>query len=77
MAGRPRVEGTEKNAQRYRNNYTRTHYDRIAILRNVGDKDKLQAIAKSKDLSMSEFINMLIDNQLEQLGINLETYEIE
>lgn len=48
----------------YINQYTKENYDRITILRTKGDRERLKALAASKNTSVNEMINSLIDKYL-------------
>ena len=59
-------------AYKYVNEYQKTKYDRITIMRNNGDKEKLNQIAKEKGYrSLNEFINSCIDEKLKRMKIEL------
>ena len=47
----------KKAAFDYVNNYQKEKYDWITILRKSGEKAKIDAIAKEKGLSTTQFIN--------------------
>lgn len=57
----------------YLNEYQKKNYDRITILRKKGDKEKLKQIAKEKYniKSVSEFVNMCIDEKLKRMKIDI------
>ena len=57
--------------QDYRNQFTKDKYDRITILRDKGDKDKIKALAQSKGLTTTELINRVFNEWLEKNGIDL------
>ena len=60
----------KKAAYAYINEYQKKKYDRITILRQQGDKDKLTAIAKEKGYrTVTEFINACIDEKLNRMKI--------
>lgn len=60
----------KKAAYTYINNYQKENYDRITILRKSGEKERLTQIAKEKGYkTLTEFINMCIDEKLKRLGI--------
>ena len=58
-------------AYKYVNEYQKTKYDRITILRSAGEKEKLDAIAKEKNLSLTQFINQCIDEKLKRMKIDI------
>lgn len=58
-------------AYKYVNEYQKTKYDRITILRSAGEKEKLDAIAKDKNLSLTQFINQCIDEKLKRMKIDI------
>ena len=58
----------KKAAYDYINQYQKEKYDRITILRKVGDKERLSQIAKDKGYkSVTEFINACIDEKLNRI----------
>lgn len=61
------------NQMNYTNEYQKTNYDRITILRKKGDKQKLKEIALEKYniKSIGEFINLCIDEKLKRMKIEL------
>lgn len=61
----------KKKNQDYRNKFTKENYDRITILRNKGDKEKIKAIADSKGVTTTELINEAIDLWASQNGYKL------
>lgn len=65
------TEEKKKAAYSYVNEYAKNKYDRITILRNVGDKNKIDAIAKERGLSTTQFINQCIDEKLKRMKIEL------
>lgn len=59
----------------YNNEYAKENYDRITILRKKSSKvtkKQIDAIAKSKKMKTSEFINMCIDEKLKRLGYDVD-----
>jgi hypothetical protein len=58
-------------AYKYVNEYQKAKYDRITILRSAGEKEKLDAIAKEKNLSLTQFINQCIDEKLKRMKIDI------
>ena len=58
-------------AYKYVNEYQKSKYDRITILRTAGEKSKLEAIAKEKDCSLTQFINQCIDEKLKRMKVGL------
>lgn len=58
-------------AYKYVNEYQKAKYDRITILRSAGEKAKLEAIAKEKGCSLTQFINQCIDEKLKRMKVEL------
>ena len=58
-------------AYKYVNEYQKAKYDRITILRYAGEKAKLEAIAKEKGCSLTQFINQCIDEKLKRMKVEL------
>lgn len=55
----------KKEAYAYLNEYQRKKYDRITILRKIGEKERLTKIAKEKGYrTLTEFVNACIDEKL-------------
>lgn len=67
------MEETKKKFSKfdYNNEYAAEHYDRITILLPKGRKEKIKEYCKSKDISMSEFINACLDEKLKRLKLDL------
>lgn len=65
------TEEKKKAAYNYVNEYAKSKYDRITILRESGQKAKIDAIAKEKGMSTTQFINMCIDEKLKRMKIDL------
>lgn len=61
----------KKAAYDYINQYQKEKYDRITILRPAGEKGKIDAIAKERKLSTTQFINQCIDEKLKRMKIEL------
>ena len=59
------------NQGSYANEYTKKNYDRITILRKKGDKQKLKKLADNRNISITEFINLCIDEKLKRMKIEL------
>lgn len=57
----------KKEAFKYINQYQKEKYDRITILRPAGDKATIEAIAKERGLSTSQFINQCIDEKIKRM----------
>lgn len=53
-----------KSQQRAVNKYIANNYDRINLTVPKGRKEQIQTAAKSKGMSVNEFINDLIDKAL-------------
>ncbi len=49
---------------KYKNNHTKENYDRISLLVPKGQKIELQKIATNLDISLNEYINLLISNDI-------------
>lgn len=64
-------DANKKAAYDYINKYQKQKYDRITILRVSGDKAKIDAIAKEKGLSTTQFINQCIDEKLKRMKVDL------
>ncbi len=60
-----------KAAYSYVNEYQKNKYDRITILRSAGEKAKIDAIAKERGMSTTQFINACIDEKLKRMKIDL------
>lgn len=71
MAFDTTTDEKKKAAYSYVNEYQKTKYDRITILRKSGEKEKLDAIAKEKNMSTTQFINQCIDEKLKRMKIEL------
>jgi hypothetical protein len=54
-------------AYKYINEYQKTKYDRLTVLRPAGDKEKIEAIAKEKGMSISQFVNQCIDEKIKRI----------
>lgn len=65
------TEEKRKAAYNYVNEYQRQKYDRITILRPAGEKAKIDAIAKEKGMSTTQFINSCIDEKLKRMKVEL------
>ena len=65
------MHADKKAAYDYINQYQKEKYDRITILRKAGDKKKIEAIAKEKGMSITQFINMCIDEKLKRMKAEL------
>jgi hypothetical protein len=59
------------NRNDYTNLYKKEHYDRINVLFPKGMKDKIKEVATLMDASVSEYIMMLIDEDLASGSSNL------
>lgn len=71
MAFDTSTEDKKKAAFDYVNQYQKNNYDRITILRKSGQKKKIDAIAKEKGMSTTQFINTCIDEKLKRMKIEL------
>lgn len=65
------TEEKKKAAYNYVNEYAKSKYDRITILRGSGQKPKIDAIAKERGMSTTQFVNMCIDEKLKRMKIDL------
>lgn len=63
-----------KNAK-YINEFMRDNYDRIAVMRPKGDREKLKAIANEQGMNLNKFINSLIDAYLKENNLMLTDRE--
>lgn len=63
-----------KNAK-YINEFMRDNYDRIAVMRPKGDRDKLKALAKEQGTNLNKFINGIIDAYLKDNNLLLTDKE--
>ena len=58
----------KKAAYAYINKYQKEKYDRIVILREKGEKERLTKIAKEKGYrTITEFVNACIDEKLNRI----------
>lgn len=57
----------KKAALDYINNYQKEKYDRITVMAAKGKKEKYQAAAKAKGLSLSAFIMECVDKCIENM----------
>ena len=71
MAFNVSTDEKKKAAFEYVNKYQRENYDRITILRKAGEKKKIDAIAKEKGMSTTQFINSCIDEKLKRMKVEL------
>ena len=62
------TEDKKKAAFEYVNKYQKEKYD---ILRKSGEKAKIDALAKEKGMSTTQFINSCIDEKLKRMKIEL------
>lgn len=62
-----KMDEKKKAAYDYINDYQKKNYDRITILRRAGEKEKLEAIAKEKGCSLTQFINQCIDEKMKRM----------
>lgn len=65
------MHADKKEAFRYINEYQKMKYDRITILRPAGEKRKIEEVAKERGLSVTQFINMCIDEKLKRMKIDI------
>lgn len=64
---------TKKESYEYINNYQKEKYDRITILRKVGEKQRLTEISKEKGYrTVTEFINECINEKLQSYEENID-----
>jgi len=61
----------KKRESEYINAYMKENYDRIVMMRTKGDKDKIKKLASDRGVSLNEFLNWCIDQQLRTLGVKL------
>lgn len=57
-------DGKEFNQIAYQNDYKREKYDRMELLLPKGRKEILKKKAKTAGVSMSEYINSLLEKEL-------------
>ena len=57
-------DGKEFNQIAYQNDYKREKYDRMELLLPKGRKELLKKKAKAAGVSMSEYINSLLEKEL-------------
>lgn len=56
----------EFNQNQYINKYIKEKYDRINLTMKAGKKEKIKSAASKRGMSVNEYINCLIDNDLLQ-----------
>lgn len=57
---------SEFNKNQYINKYIKEKYDRINLTMKAGKKEKIKSAASKRGMSVNEYINCLIDNDLLQ-----------
>ena len=57
---------SEFNQNQYINKYIKEKYDRINLTMKAGKKEKIKSAASKRGISVNEYINCLIDNDLLQ-----------
>ena len=57
---------SEFNQNQYINKYIKEKYDRINLTMQAGKKEKIKSAASKRGMSVNEYINCLIDNDLLQ-----------
>lgn len=57
---------SEFNQNQYINKYIKEKYDRINLTMKAGKKEKIKSAASKRGMSVNEYINCLIDNDLLQ-----------
>ena len=57
---------SEFNQNQYINKYIKEKYDRINLTMKAGKKEKIKRAASKRGMSVNEYINCLIDNDLLQ-----------
>ena len=57
---------SEFNQNQYINKYIKEKYDRINLTMKAGKKEKIKSAASKRSMSVNEYINCLIDNDLLQ-----------
>ena len=57
---------SEFNQNQYINKYIKEKYDRINLTVKAGKKEKINSAASKRGMSVHEYINCLIDNDLLQ-----------
>lgn len=58
----------EFNQIQYQNQYNKEKYDRVNLTMPKGKKDLLKTAAAERKMSVNEFINALIDRELNVSG---------
>ena len=59
---------TDKQAAfKYVNQYQKEKYDRITVMAEKGKKEQYQAVAKLKGMSLSAFVQMCVDKEIEKI----------
>lgn len=66
MPDRKRNWDKTPEAQAYRNQYTREHYDQIQITVPKGFRETIDQAAKQEDLNRSQFIVKLVREHIEK-----------
>lgn len=59
-----RTSGGEFNQFEYQNNYVKEKYDRISLIVPKGRKEEIKKKAAAEGKSVNEYINSLIDNDM-------------
>ena len=57
------------NRNQYKNQHAKEHYDRISMLVPKGYKEKIKAAAAAHEMSMSEYLFMLVTTEMEGGGV--------
>lgn len=57
---------SEFNQNQYINKYIKEKYDRINLTMKAGKKEKIKSATSKRGMSVNEYINCLIDNDLLQ-----------
>lgn len=57
---------TNKDYNKYQDEYKKNNYDRLTLLLPKTSKDKIRAMAKKQDLSLNMYINKAIQEKIER-----------
>lgn len=66
----------KSEATKYKNEFARGAYDRLAVNVEKGKRDTIKEAAKITGESVNGFICRLIDSELERLGLTAGSYGI-
>lgn len=60
-----------KTSSEVKNRYNSIHYDRITLITDKGNKDKIKSKADSKGLSLNSYILSLIEKDMMKWSLKL------